>query len=227
MKVALCLQHVLFEGPGVFRRALETRGYALRNVVVPAEGLPADPGDFLLIMGGPMSVNDSDPWIEAELQFVKMALARDIPVLGICFGAQLLAKASGGSVAPGPKFEIGMGSVSLTDKGKIDPILCAMPQDFLVFQWHGEGITLPPGSTHLMTSADFPVQAFRMTDRTYGLLFHLELEEAGIEALCRECPQDVQRGGMTPASIQARSRPHLPRLHQLADRFMEHLVRIG
>lgn len=227
MKVALCLQHVSFEGPGVFRRALDTRGYAVRNVVVPAEGLPADPGDFLLIMGGPMSVNDRDPWIEAERQFVEMALARDIPVLGICFGAQLLAKALGGSVEPGPKFEIGMGSVSLTDMGQIDPILRAMPQDFLVFQWHGEGITLPPGSTHLMTSADFPVQAFRMTDRSYGLLFHLELEEPGIVALCRECPQDVQRGGMTSESIQARSRPHLPRLHQLADRFMEHLVRTG
>ncbi|MDH3504671.1 MAG: type 1 glutamine amidotransferase, partial [Nitrospirota bacterium] len=144
MKVALCLQHVPFEGPGVFRRALETRGYTVRNIVVPVEDLPADPGDFLLIMGGPMSVNDPDAWIAAELQFVQTALARDIPVLGICFGAQLLAKALGGLVAPGPKFEIGMSSVSLTDMGKIDPILSATPQDFLVFQWHGEGITLPP-----------------------------------------------------------------------------------
>ena len=78
-----------------------------------------------------------------------------------------------------------------------------------------------------MTSADFPVQAFRMSDRTYGLLFHLELEEAGIAALCRECPQDVQRGGVSAESIQDPSRPHLPGLHQLADRLMEHLVRIG
>ncbi|HBP87129.1 MAG TPA: type 1 glutamine amidotransferase [Nitrospirales bacterium] len=224
MKVACCLQHVVFEGPGVFRRALETRGYTVVNVVVPADGVPSDPGDFLLIMGGPMSVNDPDGWIEAELQFVKTALARDIPVLGICFGAQLLAKALGGSVASGPKFEIGIGSVSLTDIGKIDPILSATPKDFFVFQWHGEGSTLPPGSAHLVTSADFPIQAFRMTDRVYGLLFHLELEEAGIAALCRECPQDVQRGGMTSESIQARSRPHLPGLHQLADRFIDHLL---
>lgn len=226
MKVALCLQHVLFEGPGVFRPALETRGYAVRNVLVPVEGLPADPGDFLLIMGGPMSVNDREAWIEAELQLVKTALARDIPVLGICFGGQLLAKALGGSVEPGPKFEIGMGSVSLTNMGKSDPVLSAMPQDFLVFQWHGEGITLPPGSTHLLTSADFPVQAFRMTDRTYGLLFHLELEEVDMGSLCRECPQDLERGGMTVESIQAQSRPHLRRLHQLADRFIEHLIRV-
>ncbi len=76
-----------------------------------------------------------------------------------------------------------------------------------------------------MTSADFPVQAFRMADRTYGLLFHLELEEVAMGALCRECPQDVRRGGMTLESIQAQARPHLPRLHQLADRIIEHLIR--
>ncbi|PJA81243.1 MAG: amidotransferase [Nitrospirae bacterium CG_4_9_14_3_um_filter_51_5] len=225
MKVALCLQHVLFEGPGVFRPALETRGYTVRTVAVPANGLPSNPGDFLLIMGGPMSVNDADAWIEAELQFVKTGLARDIPVLGICFGAQLLAKALGASVTPGPKFEIGMVPVSLTEIGRTDPVFSSLPQTFPVFQWHGEGMTLPPGATHLATSADFPVQAFRMKDRAYGLLFHLELEEAGVWALCRECPQDVQRGGMSPEMIQAQSLPHRPMLYELADRLIGHLTR--
>ena len=224
MKVALCLQHVSFEGPGVFRRALETRGYRVRSVLVPVDGLPSDPGDFLLIMGGPMSVNDPDSWIEAELHFVKTVLRSGIPVLGICFGAQLLAKALGGSVAPGPKFEIGMVSVSLTGIGTADPVFGPVPQTFPVFQWHGEGMTLPSGSTHLATSADFPVQAFRMKDHIYGLLFHLELEEAGIQALCRECPHDVQRGGISPEMVQDRSVPHLSRLHQLADRLIGHLV---
>ncbi len=224
MKVALCLQHVPFEGPGVFRPALESRGYRVRSVLVPADGLPSDAGDFLLIMGGPMSVNDPDSWIEGELQFVKTVLQTGIPVLGICFGAQLLAKALGGSVAPGSKFEIGMVSVSLTGMGKPDPVFEFTPQTFPVFQWHGEGMTLPPGSTHLATSADFPVQAFKMKDRIYGLLFHLELEGAGIRALCRECPQDVQRGGMSSEMIQDRSLPHLPMLHQLADRLIGHLV---
>ena len=224
MKVAVCLQHVPFEGPGVFRRALETRGYTVRNVLIPADGLPLDAGKFLLIMGGPMSVNDTDSWIEAELHFVKAVLERGIPVLGICFGAQLLARALGASVMPGPRFEIGMVPVSLTDIGKSDPVFGSAPRTFPVFQWHGEGMTLPPGGTLLLTSADFPVQAFRMKDRIYGLLFHLELEETGMRALCRECPQDVQRGGMSPESIQAQLLPHLPMLHQLADRLISHLI---
>jgi GMP synthase (glutamine-hydrolysing) len=95
MKVATCLQHVPFEGPGVFRQALEARGYALRTILVPSEGLPKELGDFLLIMGDPMSVNNSELWIEEELQFVKAAMNKRRP-LGICFGSQLLAKVLGG-----------------------------------------------------------------------------------------------------------------------------------
>jgi GMP synthase-like glutamine amidotransferase len=171
-----------------------------------------------------MSVNDADSWIETELHFVKTVLESGMPVLGICFGAQLLAKALGASVGPGPKFEIGMVPLSLTESGKNDPVFGSTPQTFPVFQWHGEGMNLPPGGTHLATSSDFPVQAFRMNDRVYGLLFHLELEEAGIRALCQQCPQDVQRGGISPDIIQAQSLPRLPMLHQLADRLIDHLI---
>jgi GMP synthase (glutamine-hydrolysing) len=224
MKVALCLQHVPFEGPGIFRRSLETRGYTVRSRLVPVDGLPQDPGNFLLIMGGPMSVNDADAWIEAELHFVKTSLEKEIPILGICFGAQLLAKALDASVAPGSKFEIGMQYVSLTEYGKIDPVFASLPHTFPVFQWHGEGMAVPPGSTHLVTSPDFPIQAFRMKERIYGLLFHPEMEESGIEALGRECPHDVQRGGLSPEIIQDHARPHLPGLHQLADRLIGYLT---
>ncbi len=109
MNVATCLQHVPFEGPGTFRQALEAREYAIRTILVPSEGLPQDPGDFLLIMGGPMSVNDSDSWIGDELEYVQGVLDQGVPIVGICFGGQLLAKAVGGVVVPGPRFEIGMG----------------------------------------------------------------------------------------------------------------------
>ncbi len=213
-----------FEGPGVFRQALESRGYVLRTSLVPSQGLPQDSGNFLLIMGGPMSVNDADSWIAEELHFVKAGINKGIPILGICFGAQLLAKALGGSVVPGPTFEIGMVPVTLTDEGKTDPVFNHLPSPFQVFQWHGEGITLPPGTQSLVASADFPVQAFRAQDRCYGLLFHPEMEEEGMQALFRECPEDVKKGGISPETIQAQATPYLRTLHQLADRLIGHLV---
>jgi len=224
MKVATCLQHVPFEGPGVFRQALEAQGYAIKTILVPSQGLPPDSGDFLLIMGGPMSVNDADSWIAEELHVVKAAMNKGIPVLGICFGSQLLAKVFGGSVVPGPTFEIGMVPVMLTDEGKTDSVFSQLPSTFQVFQWHGEGITLPLETKSLMASADFPVQAFRAQERCYGLLFHPEIEEEGIQALCRECPEDVKKGKVLPEVIQAQASSYLPMLHHFADRLIGHLA---
>ena len=224
MKTAWCLQQVAFEGPGVFRAALEQRGYLVNQGVVTTQGLPQGQIDFLLIMGGPMSVNDPDPWIAQELAFVKTAIAQGIPVLGICFGAQLLARALDGTVGAGPTFEIGMVPVTLTDEGKADPVFGSLPGTFPVFQWHGEGITLPPETKSLLASSDFPVQAFRAQERCYGLLFHPEMEKEGIQALCRECPEDVKKGKVLPEVIQAQATPYLPMLHQFADRLIGHLA---
>ena len=224
MKVATCLQHVSFEGPGIFRQALEARGYTVNTMLVPSEGLPQDPGDFLLIMGGPMSVNDSDSWIKEELAFLQATLRKGIPMLGICFGSQLLAKALGGSVVPGTTFEIGMNPVTVTDEGKADPVFRQFPSTFEVFQWHGEGIVLPHETKSLMASPNFPTQAFRAQDRCYGLLFHPEMEEAGIHALCRECPEDVQKGGIPPEMIHAEAIPCLPLSHDFADHLIGHLT---
>ena len=224
MKTAWCLQQVAFEGPGVFRAALEQRGYLVNQGVVTTQGLPQGQIDFLLIMGGPMSVNDPDPWIAQELAFVKTAIAQGIPVLGICFGAQLLARALDGTVGAGTTFEIGMVPVTLTDEGKADPVFGSLPGTFPVFQWHGEGITLPPETKPLLASADFPVQAFRAQERCYGLLFHPEMEKEGIQALCRECPEDVKKGKVLPEVIQAQATPYLSMLHQFADRLIGHLA---
>ena len=171
-----------------------------------------------------MSVNDSDSWIAEELAFLQTAMRKNIPTLGICFGSQLLAKALGGSVLPGATFEIGMNPVTLTDEGKTDPVFRQFPSTLQVFQWHGEGIGLPQGMKSLMVSAQFPIQAFRAQDRCYGLLFHPEMEEAGIHALCRQCPEDVQKGGILPEMIYAQAIPHLPILHEYADQLIEHLT---
>ena len=224
MKIAWCLQQVPFEGPGVFRTCLERKGYLIKESVVSTQGLPHGPVDFLLIMGGPMSVNDPDPWITQELDYVKNVIAQGIPVLGICFGAQLLGKALGGTIGPGTTFEIGMVPVTLTEAGKTDPVFRKLPETFQVFQWHGEGITLGSEGVALADSTDFPVQAFRHQDRVYGLVFHPEIERASIRVMGQACPQDVSRGGVPVEVIEQQTVEHLPFLHELAHRIINHLT---
>ncbi len=224
MKVAHCLQHVSFEGPGIFKHALEQHGYEVRQQLVPQHGLPSDLEDFLLVMGGPMSVNDPDPWIAEELTFIQAALSKNIPVLGVCLGAQLLTCALETSVIPSEHFEIGMVPITLSEEGQQDPVFQSMPRSFDVFQWHGEGFELPRNTVLLASSERYPVQAYRYGTHVYAFLFHLELDANGVETMCRECPEDVTRGGIAPDIICAQSVSAFPQLHACANRLIAHLV---
>jgi len=221
---AVCLQHVPFEGPGVFERSLRRRGVGLERHLVPQEGLPEDSGDLLIVMGGPMSVNDSDPWIAEETLFIRNALLSDKPVLGVCLGSQFMAKALGAAVRAGKALEIGMTPVRLTPEATSDPVFKKLPDSFDVFEWHGEIFELPKNCTPLAGSDIAPLQAFRYGDRAYGLLFHLEMEQAGIDSLCRECAMDLARVGVTARHITDAALPHLPALHRFADDLIGALV---
>jgi GMP synthase-like glutamine amidotransferase len=222
---AVCLQHVAFEGPGVFAASLARRGVMLERYLVPKEGLPNGAGDLLIIMGGPMSVNDPDNWIAEETAFIRSALLADKPVLGVCLGSQFMAKALGATIRPGKALEIGMTPITLTPEAKDDPVFNALAADsFDVFEWHGEVFDLPKDCVPLVGSSVAPLQAFRYGTRAYGLLFHLEMEAPGIEALCRECAPDLMKARLTPQDVKAAATPHLPTLHQFADRLIGHLI---
>ena len=95
---AVCLKHVPFEGPGALATALTARGVSLDPYLVPKDGLPKDAGELLIVMGGPMSVNDLDPWIAEETAFIRSALLAGKPVIGVCLGSQFMAKALGATV---------------------------------------------------------------------------------------------------------------------------------
>lgn len=221
---AVCLQHVPFEGPGAFASALSKRGVALDSSLVPNDGLPKDAGDLLIVMGGPMSVNDSDQWIAEEAAFIRSALLDGKPVIGVCLGSQLMAKALGATVRSGSALEIGLTPVRLTDAGKQDPVFGAGPEAFEVFEWHGEVFNLPQGCVPLAGSDIAPLQAFRYGDRAYGLLFHLEMEADGIDALCQHCAPDLLKAGLTVEQVRSAALPRLPQLHHTADRLIGHLL---
>jgi GMP synthase-like glutamine amidotransferase len=143
------------------------------------EGEPIPPLDdyrALLVFGGPMNVDEEErfPWLVDEVAAIRRAVRRGLPYLGFCFGAQLLAKALGGTVTRAPQPEIGIQPVTLTDAARTDPLLAGLSRQPVVFQWHGDTFTLPPGATHLASSPICPNQAFRYGS-AYGLQFHIEV----------------------------------------------------
>jgi GMP synthase-like glutamine amidotransferase len=221
---AVCLQHVPFEGPGAFAAALARRGVKLEHYLVPTDGLPKDPGDLLIVMGGPMSVNDPDTWIAEEMAFIGSALQARKPVIGVCLGSQFMARALGATVRSGKALEIGMTPVRLTNKGKSDPVFGSCPETFEVFQWHGEVFDLPKDCVPLAGSEIAPLQAFRYGAFSYGLLFHLEMEAHGIDSLCRECGADLSKAKLTAQEVRSTALPQLPQLHHIADRLIHHML---
>lgn len=225
MKTCVCLQHVAFEGPGYLHRILADLGYRIEKHLVPDAGLPPSPGDFLLVMGGPMSVNDGDAWIASETKFIRDAVDRGVPYLGICLGSQFLAKAAGGKVSPGKSPEIGMTTLRRTDEGAKDRAFASFPEIFEAFEWHGEGIALPRDAVKLAGSALFDVQAFRVGAKAYGFLFHVEVEQDNVAALCRECESDLARARVEASEVEEEAGAHYELMQGYLRRFMEALLK--
>lgn len=174
------LQHIDCEGPGSllgFLRAKEVAGQALK----PFKGdpLPENIGDGLIVLGGPMGVYEEKkfPWMTAELDAIRRCLERSIPVLGICLGSQMLARAAGGQVFRGALPEVGWYPVTLTPEGRLDPLLLGLPLEFEAFHWHGDTFTLPSDAVRLAGSAYYPNQIFKVGRNAYGLQCHLEVTE--------------------------------------------------
>lgn len=179
----LVLQHVESEHAGTLRDHMKARNIRFRPVRLFAGETPPDDIAKVraaLIMGGPMNVDEEAeyPWLGPELVFLKKLIAGDVPCLGICLGAQLLAKALGARVMKAPAAEIGWGDVRLTEEGKRDALLkTAGAPSLRVLQWHEDTFEIPRHGVHLATSALVPNQAFRFGNRTYGFQFHIEVDE--------------------------------------------------
>lgn len=224
MPTAICLKHVEFEGLGIYDYALQSLGYEIETRLVPKEGVPAKTGDFLLIMGGPMSANDRDEWVGEEVAYIRKAVASGQPVLGICLGAQLIAKALGGKVYKGPQLEIGMTTIHLTPEGRADPIFGQIREPAEFFEWHGEGMEAPPGAVVMAYSRAYPVQAFRYGAKTVALLFHPEMDRTDIDRLCAHCPADIHAAGLTSSSILQKAKLYLPVMHRWGQHLLESLA---
>ena len=175
----LVLQHIACEHLGLIEPVLKERGQEFWYVrPFAGEDIPKDLAgwDGVIALGGPMSANDGDRigFIADELRLLTKVLETGMPALGICLGAQLIAKAAGAQVTAGEEKEIGWYPLRLTEEGKKDRVLTGLPDTFPVFQWHGETFDVPPGAVGLAGSERYSNQAFRLGEKVYGFQFHLE-----------------------------------------------------
>jgi GMP synthase (glutamine-hydrolysing) len=180
MKPVLALLHVPHEGIG-------TIGDAMRRAEVPfnvielfresPRGFHPDQLAGLIVMGGPMNVDETNryPFLADEVLWIRQAIEADLPVLAVCLGSQLLAKALGARVYPNRIKEIGWYDVELTDAAKRDQLFAECRATETVFQWHGDTFDLPIGAVKLARSDQCENQVFRYGLAAYGLQFHLEV----------------------------------------------------
>jgi len=183
MKTVTAIRHVGFEDLGAFEPALRRRGYDIRYCDAAVDDIaginPAT--DILIVLGGPIGAYEDDkyPFILAELRLLEARMAAGRPTLGVCLGAQLIARALGARVYPGPGKEIGWAGVELTPPGRDGPLTHL--SDVPVLHWHGDTFDLPHGAQHLASTAATPNQAFAVGNTTLALQFHTEVEARGFE----------------------------------------------
>ncbi|MDH3637341.1 MAG: type 1 glutamine amidotransferase [Gammaproteobacteria bacterium] len=200
MSPILIFRHIACEGPGYLGQYLDRRHLPYRVVKVDSgESIPPsiDRVGGLVFMGGPMSVNDSLPWIDACLELIRVAHDRRLPVLGHCLGSQLIAAALGGTVGANPVKEIGWLPVRRctgVDHG-------VLPRQFDAFHWHSETFTLPAGAIHLFKSDACRHQGFQIGN-TLALQFHIEIQKDMVGEWADLYANDLRDPGDT---VQSRS----------------------
>ena len=198
-------------GPGVFTDALERRAATLDTWRPAQAGVPPeDPCgyDAVMVFGGAMHADHeaSHPWLGEVKAQLRRLLDRDVPVLGVCLGGQLLAEAAGAPARRAREPEIGWHEVELTAEGARDPLLAPLAPRFTAFQWHSYEFPLPPGATPLARSA-VCLQAFR-TGAAVGIQFHAEVAAADAEAWIDDyrSDEDAVRIGLDPEALRSETR---------------------
>ncbi len=184
MKTVVAIRHVPFEGLGSFAAVLSEHGYKLRYMEAATDNLSPlvlDPPEILIVLGGPIGAYElkSYPFLALEQEIIRKRMSEELPTLGVCLGAQLLAAAAGAHVYPGDRKELGWGSLDLTTRGEAS---CLAPLDGVqVLHWHEDTFTMPEGALRLASTSACRNQAFQL-GCSLGLQFHPEVTARGLEA---------------------------------------------
>ena len=181
----LYIKHIPIEGPETLGDFFQAQGFDTKTVdLSQGDKLPQDLSGIqaVVCLGGPLNVYEEEryPFLKEENVFIQKVLEKKIPFLGICLGAQLLAKACGGKVSKNPVKEIGFSEIRLTTEGKKDKLFFDVVERMNVFQWHEDTFAIPQTGHWLAKSPACPHQAFRVGSSAYGLQFHVEITDKNI-----------------------------------------------
>jgi GMP synthase (glutamine-hydrolysing) len=208
---ALAIIHQRDAGSGVFADVIRSRGVELDSWVRPeADSPPRKLGDYdaVLVFGGAMHVDQEDrhPWLREEKALLRDLIEHNVPLLGVCLGAQLVAEAAGASARRASRPEIGWYEVEVTADGKLDPVLGPLAPRFKAFQWHSYEFPLPPGAT-LLARSPVCLQAYRVGDSSWGIQFHAEVTLEDAEAWIDDyrSDEDAVRIELDPEELRSRT----------------------
>jgi len=210
------VQHLSFEDLGSFAQPLSERGHSVQVVQAGVDdvGRAIDDAELLVVLGGPIGVYETDryPFLLEELAALERRLAARRPTLGICLGAQLVAKAMGADVYPGGRKEIGWSALQLSDAGVQSPLrlLAGVP----VLHWHGDTFDLPADAELLASSSLYPNQAFRVGCNILALQFHPEALTRQFECWLIGHAGELAAAKLDVPALRAQSRANGPLLER-------------
>lgn len=227
MKVEI-FRHVPFEDAGLLEPVLERRGARIDLIDVPLTDLSDhDPlaADLLVVLGGPIGAGDDDvfPFLATETALIERRLQAGAPVLGICLGAQLMARALGARVSPARRKEIGWAPIDLTEAGRTGCLGRLEADRPAVLHWHGDNFELPRGGETLASTENCPHQAFAIGRHALGLQFHLEVPPERLEQwFVGHVVELGSARGVEISRLRADTHEHGPVLARRAPRVFEH-----
>lgn len=231
MKPILVFQHIPCEGPGRILDFVQARGWTLEVVPFLEGGVLPTHQDYaaLIVLGGSMNVYEEDQydWLAPETRYIADWVQAGKPLIGICLGGQLLAKAIGGKVTKNSRKEIGNFNVTLTEAGLADPLFTGFPPQLPVFQWHGDTFSDLGSGINLARSEWCAHQAFRVGTCAYGLQFHVEVNQAMAQEWLHEYNTELVQEKLHPAPILAEFRTKEADYAQLSERLFENFFRVA
>lgn len=225
-KQVWAIQHIGYETLGSFEPVLESRGFDVRyfcSRTVDYKALFADDPELLVVLGGPMSVYDTErhPWVHDEKNFVTDRIEAEKPLFGICFGAQMIARALGADVYAGPQGkEIGWSPITVNQDGLKTPLRHLNGELTNMLHWHGDTFDLPDGAILLASSDHYKKQAYSYDDYIFCLQCHPEVTQDKLRLWYASAIQDVLEVNKTVAQLRSDEEKFLTRLTQQSQLFM-------